>query len=402
MDLSLFGLKPDAELAPKTVDELASALRHASAEGAAVVPWGAGTHQHIGAPPQRYSLALRTTGLDQVVEYTPADLVVTVQAGVRLGDLQRRLAEHGQRLPWDPPASPEATIGGLLAVNASGPLRLGHGPPRDWVLGMQVVLGDGRPVRSGGKVVKNVAGYDAHKLHIGALGTLGVITEVTFKLAPLSPAHLTIVANPESMEEALRQVELLRQAPLEPASLILTSRFLGPSPETVAARFEGTQAALQRLAVIARERLDDMCYLLEGGEEQHFWDEFLSFCAQRSDVNHKILLRAGARPGLFPQFAAALRLSIPELALYGGVGLGYGWRDTWGYEPEQVQAWLEQTRARLAPLGGYAVVEDAPAALRAGLDIWGPAPPTLPLMRALKAQWDPRGALNPGRYIGAL
>ena len=142
--------------------------------------------------------------------------MITVQAGATLGAVQAALAEHGQRLPWDPPISLDATIGGLLASGAAGPLRLGYGTPRDWTLGMRVALSDGRVVKSGSKVVKNVAGYDTHKLHLGALGTLGVIVEATFKLAPQPASQRTLLVSFERLEDALKTSDMLRTAPLPP------------------------------------------------------------------------------------------------------------------------------------------------------------------------------------------
>src|SRR5262245_55087975 len=231
-------------------DELAGALREAAERDQPVVPWGAGTLQHLGAAPPPGALTLHTGALDRIVEYNPADLTITVEAGVPLGAIQEALRPHGQWLPWDPPASTEATVGGLLAAGASGPLRLGYGTPRDWVLGMRVALGDGRLVKSGGKVVKNVAGYDAHKLHIGALGTLGVIVAATFKVAPLPERLGSLRLVCRAREEALRLAERLRARPLAPASLALLDRVAsrdGATHETVlAARFVGVATAVER------------------------------------------------------------------------------------------------------------------------------------------------------------
>src|SRR5262245_32703158 len=146
-------------LTPTSAEELADALRDAALRVRPVLPLGAGTLQRLGAPPPPGALTLRTTALDRIVDYHPPDLTIAVEAGVSMETLDTVLAEHGQWLPWLPPAPGHATVGGLLAAGASGPLRLGYGAPRDWVLGMQVALADGRLVKSGGKVVKNVAGY---------------------------------------------------------------------------------------------------------------------------------------------------------------------------------------------------------------------------------------------------
>ena len=185
---------PRTVVRPETPQAVAETLRQASAAGQAVVPWGAGTKQGWGNAPRAYDLALDLSALDRILEYEPADLVVTVQAGTPLAALQRRLGEAGQFLALDPPFAASATLGGTLATNASGPSRLLYGTARDLVLGMQVATPAGDLVKSGGKVVKNVVGYDLNKMHIGGLGTLGVMTEVTFKVHPLPRAEATVGA----------------------------------------------------------------------------------------------------------------------------------------------------------------------------------------------------------------
>jgi len=170
---------------PTTITELATVVR---THDGALTPTGAGLHQSLGHAPVADATPITITGLTRVNDYIASDLTVTVEAGMTLGNLQDMLRVHRQWLPWDAPQHQHATIGGLLAAGLSGPLRHSAGTPRDWVLGMQFVTGDGRIIKSGGKVVKNVAGYDMHKLHIGALGTLGIIAEVSFKVAPIPEA----------------------------------------------------------------------------------------------------------------------------------------------------------------------------------------------------------------------
>ncbi|HUF47971.1 MAG TPA: FAD-binding oxidoreductase, partial [Vicinamibacterales bacterium] len=191
---AIAGKTPGAVARPLTPEEVAAAVEHATAERRTVVPWGAGTKQGFGNAPRRYDVALDLTALDAVLEYEPADLVVTAQAGIRLAALQRRLAEAGQFLALDPPFAERATLGGTLATNASGPSRLLYGTARDLVLGMKVATPEGVLVKSGGKVVKNVVGYDLNKLHIGGLGTAGVMVEVTLKVHPRPAAEATLDA----------------------------------------------------------------------------------------------------------------------------------------------------------------------------------------------------------------
>jgi len=179
------GLTPQAAVAPASYEQVAEVMGYAHAEELAVIPWGGGAHIHTGNVPARYDIALSLSRLNAVVEHEPADLTTTVQAGMTLSELQGRLGAAGQLLPLDPPGGERATIGGILAANASGPWRHAFGSARDMTIGLRVVTAEGRITRAGGRVVKNVAGYDLCKLYVGSLGTLGVIVEATFKLAPL-------------------------------------------------------------------------------------------------------------------------------------------------------------------------------------------------------------------------
>lgn len=415
---TLHNLTPSRVVTPATAEDLADCLREAAAAGQAVVPWGGGTRQHVGRPPARYDLALSTAGLARITEYHPDDLVVTVEAGATLGAVQAELGRHGQWLPWDAALPARASVGGLLASGAAGPLRLGFGPPRDWTIGMCVALGDGRLVRSGGRVVKNVAGYDSHKLQIGALGTLGVIVEATFKVAPLPAHRQTILVAFTDPHLAGGAVEQLRAAPLQPIAIAALNRrgeesipalhsFLDGQPGhiVVAARFAGTEGAVRRqIREAARRSLEAGARTVElsEGDDAALWDALADFSAPAADGS--LLLRAGAPSGALGPTAAALERAgrragwAPAQLGVAGVGLVYSrWRCD-DAEPAAVAATLAALRAELSALDGYLVVEEAPPRLAAGLDRWGPAPAGAELMRALRATWDPAGILNPGRY----
>jgi glycolate oxidase FAD binding subunit len=413
---------------PANAEELAEALRDASLRDQPVVPWGAGTLQRLGAALPSGALILRTTALDRIVEYHPPDLTITVEAGLALETLDAVLAEHGQWLPWLPPAPGRATVGGLLAAGASGPLRLGYGAPRDWVLGMQVALADGRLVKSGGKVVKNVAGYDTHKLHIGALGTLGVIAVATFKVFPRPEHSGALLASCADRANALALAERLRERPLSPAGLALIAggavgRFAVPaSGALLAARFDGAPAAVERQLRAASDLaagLGATVTRLSDDQGQAVWRNLSTFAASASETltldlspsrergeSQELLIRAGARPAALGAAIEALEQHAPggaQIVGYAGVGLAHArWPLPEGVDAAEIGQLLAALRAALVVEGGYAVVEDAPDRLRSTIDLWGAPPPTLPLMQALKAQWDPQGILNPGRYIRGL
>ena len=214
------GIDPQAVILPASTHEIQEVLDYASDNGLSVIPAGSGTKLGIGNPPEGVDLVLSTSRLDQVLEYEPADLTVTVEAGIQLAVLQAKLAEHGQYLPLDPPYADRCTIGGITATNASGPSRLQYGAARDRVLGMRVVQSSGTVVKSGGKVVKNVAGYDLNKLYLGSYGTLGVITEVSLKLQPLPEIERTILVTFADIEEAVNVGSEISGSQLLPTFLI--------------------------------------------------------------------------------------------------------------------------------------------------------------------------------------
>ncbi|MCG8348161.1 MAG: FAD-binding oxidoreductase [Chloroflexales bacterium] len=425
-DCSLYGTTPQSIVTPGDIDAVAATLRQATTERLGVVPWGKGTRQHLGNPPNRYDLALCLSHLDHIVEYNPADLVVTVEAGMTLDSFQQILVAHEQWLPWDPPQGSQSSIGSLLATAASGPLCLGFGTPRDWILGMRVVLGDGRLVKSGAKVVKNVAGYDTHKLHLGALGTLGVIVEATFKVTPLAPCSTTLLLAFNTIQEALAAAGQLRVAPLSPASLIVLNNIMtiqiaalhnrqidNPDLFVVAVRFIGVQAAVGRQVREAVQRATEAgmyCMELSDEHDHLIWQSLVDNTARSPDGT--LVLRIGVKPRYIGHVAACLEQIARQYetscayALYAGVGLACVlWRFPADVAPSVVSSALTALRAAIAtavgkaPADAYVVVEDAPPNIRSHLDIWGPAPETMRLMQQLKAQWDPAGVLNPGRYL---
>ncbi|WP_129633477.1 FAD-binding oxidoreductase [Candidatus Oscillochloris fontis] len=414
----LYNQQPSQIVAPTSAEALAHVLRDASSTGMAVIPWGGGTRQGLGGPPRRYDIALDMRSLADVIAYTPADLVLRVGAGATLGQVQDLLATHNQWLPWNPPLPHQATIGGLLASGATGSLRMGYGTPRDWTLAMQVALGDGRLVKSGAPVVKNVAGYDTHKLHIGALGTLGVITEVTFKVAP-RPAHcqtlLAAFSSPLAILEAMNQ---LTQPPFQPISMVimngnaskanpvLHSFLTDKAPHLImAVRFAGTAGAVGRqirmgVAVCVEEGAHTI--ELSEADDSSIWQAI----ADDLRPTEHVLIRVGVPLSHLRTMLRSVD-SIPhhrgwstEHYLIGGAGLFYA---RWSVSAiADLAPALAELRAGLAPLGGYAVVEHLPVALanqQPPIDIWGPPPETLTLMRSLRHTWDPAGILNPGRYL---
>jgi glycolate oxidase FAD binding subunit len=391
------------EVRPASADELAEALHAADQAGQAVAPVGGGTQLDLGSPPMREDVALRTTALDRVVEYEPADLTVTVEAGMRFGDLQARLREQGQFLALDPAVEPEATIGGVLATNVSGPLRFAYGTARDLVIGTRVANPDGTLTRAGGRVVKNVAGYDLNKLYIGSLGTLGVIVEVSFKLAPLPPATATLVGQFESADEVRTVASSVLHSPLSPLAMELlgggAAEAAGlPRGYVVVFRLGGYEAAVER-------QVRDLGALLvgHGGVRLEVagttWDDLarVRVSAMRQALVLKCAVPIAQSTALVDLLERELADLHPAVWAHAGNGVAYA-SCTAPSDPATLARLREQVRA----LGDNAslVVQRCPPDLQ--VDRWGDPGASLALMRAIKAKLDPRNTLNPGRYVGGI
>jgi glycolate oxidase FAD binding subunit len=383
------GLVPSSVVTPGSVDELAAALAAANEQGAAVIPWGAGRHMALGNVPVRYDIALRTAKLDRVLEYEPADLTLTVEAGITMGKVQALLAERGQFLPIDAPAN--ATAGGVLASGASGPSRHAYGLPRDWLIGCRLALADGTLIKCGGRVVKNVAGYDMQKLAVGALGTLGVIVEATFKVAPSASGGETLQATFPSLDAAAEVVRAADERGLALRAVALRQ----VQADTLAAFWlAGPGAAVERTA----RELAELCRAakterLQGEASERSWAQLGEFEVTRVGV----ALRVSLLPSDVSSFCDRMSDRVADVVAYPTTGLVLVRLASAGIEV--LVGFVSDARRQAAERGGSLVVTGAPVDLKQRIDVWGDAGSALPLMRRLKEQFDPRGTLNSGRYL---
>jgi glycolate oxidase FAD binding subunit len=346
----------------------------------------------LGNIPARYDVALRTTKLDRVVEYEPADLTITVEAGITIGKLQSALAEHGQFLPIDAPA--DATVGGVLAAGVSGPSRHAYGLPRDWLIGCCLALADGTLIKCGGRVVKNVAGYDMTKLAVGSLGTLGVIIEATFKLAPLPAAQETLVAMFDSIDAAAKCVFAADERRLSLRGVVLHAE--ADRPADVYFWLAGARGAVDRsTSEIAPTGLTAVERVASDILQRLRWRPYTSIelravlpSAEVGGFMDRVLI-AGQERGLLPRC-----YSYPTSGVIF-VSLEPEWSD-------KCAAFADGLRSQIEAAGGSLVVTAAPVEVKQQVDVWGDAGSALPLMRNLKQQFDPRSTLNPGRFMGRL
>ncbi|GAA3811783.1 FAD-binding oxidoreductase [Sphaerisporangium flaviroseum] len=387
-DDAVSGVAPRWVALPETTGEVAALMRVAAEQSLTVVPVGGGTKLHWGPPPTRCDLLLDTCCLNQILEHVAGDLVVRAQAGVTTEALAAALAGAGQQLALDVPVD-GATIGGTLAAGTAGPRRLRYGTARDLLIGITVVLADGTVARSGGKVVKNVAGYDLGKLFTGSQGTLGVIAEATFRLHPLPASRAWITTTVPDLR-ALPDIAVIAGSQLEPSALEIDRPDLH-GPLTLAALVEG---------VAADERAKAMGELMGeariGSEPPVWWGRL---------PGEEFLLELRVPPGAaVPALAAVLRTaeeagdlpvrvrgsiasSIIQLALPP---------DT---SPPTAEIFVSALRSGLAPHGGRLVVWTAPPEAASRLDRWGHVGAAT-LMRRVKERFDPEGRMSPGRLVG--
>ncbi len=400
----VLGLSPRLVFEPATEAEAAEAMRACARDRLRVLVVGGGTDLGLGHRPTGIDAVIRTTRLAGVLEHAPHDQIVRALAGTTLSALQARLAPHGQRLALDPPFPTLATLGGLVCANGYGPLRASRGSTRDLVIGATLVRADGVVARGGGKVVKNVAGFDLPRLLVGSLGTLGLLTSVNFRLHPLPEARTTLRFAPADGAGVRAVVKAALAAQVEPAALCALCGE-APGALSLGVRFEGfgpgVAGQVARL-LDAAGKAGVPGQPLEEAAAAAFWAA-CDAARERGPVR----ARLSAPPGAAGAMAAAL--STLSRALPGGaagwyptLGLGFAGGEASGAAP--LAAALAEARAGLGALHGAVVLSAVPEALRAGLDPWGPAPPApaLALMRRLKAQLDPEGRLAPGRMVGGI
>jgi glycolate oxidase FAD binding subunit len=383
------------QLRPTTLAEARDALRDTPG---ALLFRGGGTKQGWGVPPERIDAVIDTTGLDALVEHSAGDMVAIVEAGVRMAALQEALSSSGQWFAVDPPLTDAgATLGGVVATNDHGPRRLRYGAPRDLVIGVTVVLADGSVARAGGRVVKNVAGFDLMRLLCGSFGTLGLITELIVRLHPLPESSLTLTF--EGDEAALCDLVLaLLASPIEPTALDMADGALWIRLE---GRERGVTSQAEAVRALAAAHALGSGDRLEGAKEATVWR---LLTAAHDGAEGETVARAATLPDRLPKVVAALRAISPQATIASHAGLGLhtarfrGPTEPGDGHAEAVRAW----RRRVAALGGTVVLRRHTKGLDKSEDVWGPNPSAISVMRRVKSQLDPDRRCAPGRFVGGI
>ncbi|OGC01526.1 MAG: hypothetical protein A3G35_11350 [candidate division NC10 bacterium RIFCSPLOWO2_12_FULL_66_18] len=417
------GRIPRAVTFPGSVEELSAVIAFASAERLGVAPWGSGTKIALGGVPERLDIVVGLSRLNELVDYVPEDMTATFQVGMLLKDAQAILGQRGQWIALDPPYTDRATVGGVLATNSSGPRRLRYGAARDFLIATRVVHADGKITKGGAKVVKNVTGYDIPKMHVGALGTLGILAEATFRLYPIAPAEKTYLVAFSAVESEQRVIAQLLDSSLVPNAVELLDReaarqiagqvglpwqaghyglavAIGSVPEAVDAQI----AALRTLCGNGGGLHG---HVLDGDTHHGFWRAVRNFTfgdGQRAVLKASVLLAKvseAVRKGEEVATRAGLRLGIVAEAGSGILRYSLCGDRPEGF-PQGVAEAVNTLRAFTREAGGSLVVLEAPPEVKARVDVWGPAGSAFSLMQRLKEQFDPQRILNPGRFVGGL
>jgi glycolate oxidase FAD binding subunit len=384
------GVMPARVVEPVTTDDVARVLKWATQRGITVAPRGGGSKMSWGNRPASADSVLSTRKMDRIIEHAWEDMTVVVQAGCTLATVQSTLAQHGQHLALDVLWPEHATVGGVIATNDSGAFRIRYGGMRDLIIGATIVLADGTVAKSGGKVVKNVAGYDLQKLMTGALGTLGVITEAIFRLHPLSKEQRSLTFHTPDVPSAndlLLRVHDSQQ--LVPTGMQLRTDASGKCELDV--RFEGivpgVEAQIKALTVMT-----DIPHVIADGQvwtaRERLWSGEPAVIAKISVV-----------PTHIAEICAAVTKAQHEngwSVVAQSVGLITARLD--GASLEQ----MISLRRAVEGLGGSLVVLECPVEWKGKFDVWGSSGDTLPLMLRVKQQLDPAGTLNRGRFIGGI
>ncbi len=386
---------------PHSLAELCELVRRAAARQQAIYPIGGRTLLDFGLPPTRPGVAVDLARLDQVIDYPARDMTITVQAGITMRKLQEVLAKEGQRLPVDVPLPDRATLGGAIACNMSGPRRYGYGTLRDYVIGITVVNDEGQETKAGGRVVKNVAGYDLCKLHVGALGTLGIVTQVTLKVLPRPEAQELVITG--STEDGLGVVlDRVRASSIRPGCV----EVLYPTPRhgadfDVLIGFEGSRAALNWQVNQLQSELGSLCPpLLHQGEQS---ERLFHLLGERdAPSNCRLSFKANLLPSAVTDFmraSCAFPLNLVQAHAGNGIVIGHLPPDV---TLEQARSSISQLRANAVEYQGNLVLLRCPTEWKRELGVWGQPRGDWQLMREIKKQLDPNNLFNPGRFVDGI
>src|SRR6266849_3965237 len=411
------GLLPRLVVIPDSVEQVAQIVALTNQQGLKLLTRGGGSRINLGGIPEQFDILLETTKLTRLLEHEAPDLTCHVEAGITLAALQAQLATKGQWLAFDPPDAQQATLGGLLASNASGPKRLRYGSARDNVIGLRVVHANGEVSRSGGRVVKNVAGYDLNKLYIGSLGTLGIIVEANFKLQPLPTNERTLILTFSTAEDAMATVIALMGSLLTPSAIELIDSgaasdmtdFFGltlpTNGYTLAVNFEGSTTSIDRQVnetrLLARKNDALLGDDLVGEAQAQFWNIVREHT--QGTVTCKAVVLVSQMANYLKTIDQVCQNHELESAVVAHAGNGILYIELRPADATHrlVEA-IKELRLYAQEALGSMVVERCPSDLKRRISVWGEPDQNFYLMQRIKLQFDSKGTFVKGRFVGGL
>jgi len=419
---SVDGVRPEVIVFPSEESQVKRILESAYRYNAVVIPRGHGSKMGLGNIPSRANIILSLERLNSVIEFLPDDLTVTFQAGITPPKLRRQLLPKNLTFPIDPPCSRRtspvvATLGGIVAANSNGPGRLKYNSLRDLIMGMKVILADGTVIKTGGKTVKNVSGYDMTKLFIGSLGTLGVIVEITARLSPLPESGQTVLASFAELHQATNAVRKILKSELLPKSIELFSSvgadLLGMPSEhlLLVIDIEDVEEAVNRQSEEIKQICEEENVLHVSDIQERERDALLGRiqdwtmidAESDSQVCCKVSVPIGRVEEALQTIENAAEQGKLDTAIMSHAGSGIIYVIL---TPQTDQAQFEATIENLAlmaqQLGGNSIVEHAAPKIKRNVDVWGVKGSDVDLMRQIKEQLDPKEILNPGRFVGGI
>ncbi|AXF55224.1 FAD-binding oxidoreductase [Salicibibacter kimchii] len=408
MQQQTLGNEGRQRVSPTTPEEVADIIKRANDRNETVIPVGGGTKQGFGGEGDEADILLSMENLNQVIEYSPGDMTMTVQAGTTMEKINETARAEQQMVPLDPSYPSQATIGGVVAANDSGPKRMAYGSARDHVIGLRVADPNGEILRSGGKVVKNVAGYDMNKLLVGSMGTLGMITEVTLKLRPY-PKYTSMCVLTFPDEAATRDVKpflsKLLDTHLEPITLEymepnMSERLFHKRGYSLAITFEDVKKAVDVQEKWVREHMPNTAELTvyHDNEVEEFWRTFADLTFAEA-VHIKI---GSKNMQVLDHIHHCKRLQEGrDVHVFAHGGAGHGISRVYA-SGDGVQSFVEDLRLRCEQSKGYAILTHAPFEVRTSIGVWGATPGYFSILTGIKEQLDPKGILNPNRFVGGI
>jgi glycolate oxidase FAD binding subunit len=398
-----------ASFEPPDVEALSTTVRQQVALGHAIYPQGGKTSLDYGGRPARPGVAIGTTAINRLIDYPYADMTITVEAGMTLAALSAILATQQQRLLVDAPFPDRATVGGIYATNTSGPRRFGAGRPRDQIIGVSFVTSEGVVVKGGGRVVKNVAGYDLPKLLTGSLGTLGIITQLTLKVRPIPERSAVAWACFRTHQAAVDALDRLNVSATRPiavellnapaASAVGASRGLPVGEATLAIGYEESAATVAwQLDRLKSELTSADLRIVDDNQTSPLWSSLIEFQAMAIGPLSFI---ANVRPSSVVSFVASLDPSIWAVQAHAGNGIvrAHAQGD---WAPERALDQVSKHRRAAVTDGGNLMVSRCPSDWKESLGVWGEPRPDWAISERVKAALDPHHAMNPGRFVGTI